>query len=195
MSFLLSLVNLRYTGTMKLLVALGNPEPKYDNTRHNIGFFVADTFATAHGLTWQNKSKFKATVAEGKGFVIAKPATYYNLVGESARAICDFYKISPHDVLIIHDDLALPLGTIRTRHGGSPAGNNGIKSITQHLGDTTARLRIGTHTEHRDTIDDATFVLNKFSTGERAIIDEQLPKITEFIESFLHDTFETTTHK
>lgn len=195
MSFLLSLVNLRYTGTMKLLVALGNPESKYDNTRHNIGFFVADTFATAHGLTWQNKSKFKATVAEGEGFVIAKPATYYNLVGESARAICDFYKISPHDVLIIHDDLALPLGTIRTRHGGSPAGNNGIKSITQHLGDSTARLRIGTYTEHRDSIDDATFVLAKFTASEQSIIENQLPQITRVIADFLHDKFQPTTHK
>jgi len=178
---------------MKLLVALGNPEPKYDNTRHNIGFFVADTFATAYGLTWQNKSKFKATVAEGKGFVIAKPATYYNLVGESARAICDFYKISPHDVLIIHDDLALPLGTIRTRHGGSPAGNNGIKSITQHLGDATARLRIGTHAD--TPMDQVSFVLSKFTADEQQIVVDQLPKVFGLINDFLNETFQPTTHK
>lgn len=180
---------------MKLLIALGNAEPKYDGTRHNVGFFVADAFAAEQGLTWQNKSKFKALVTEGAGFLLAKPTTFYNLVGESARAIADFYKISPSDVLIIHDDLALPLGTIRTRHGGSPAGNNGIKSITQHLGDTTARLRIGTYTEHRDRLDDVDFVLGKFTASEQKTITDLLPKITGVINDFLHETFEPTTHK
>lgn len=180
---------------MRLIVALGNPEQKYDNTRHNVGFFVVDSFAKGHDLTWQHKPKFKADIAEGKGYIIAKPHTFYNLVGESARAICDFYKIIPHDVLVVHDDLALPLGTIRTRHGGSPAGNNGIKSISQHLGDTTARLRVGTYTEHRNTIHDVDFVLGKFTASEQKTITDLLPKITGVIKDFLHDNFEPTTHK
>ena len=182
-----------YTWDMKLIVALGNPESKYDKTRHNVGFFVADAFAKAHSLTWQHKPKFKADIAEAKGYIIAKPHTFYNLVGESARALCDFYKISPHDVLIIHDDLALPLGTLRTRHGGSPAGNNGIKSITQHLGDTTARLRIGTHAD--TPMDQINFVLSKFTAREQQIINEQLPKLFALMTDFITDSFEPSTHK
>ncbi len=174
---------------MKLIIALGNAETKYDGTRHNVGFFVADTFAAKQGLNWQNKPKFKAIIAEATGFLIAKPTTYYNLVGESAQAIANFYKIDPQDILIIHDDLALPLGTIRTRHGGSPAGNNGIKSITQHMGDATARLRIGTYTEHRDTIDDVDFVLGKFTASEQKIITDLLPKITGLINDFFTRDF------
>lgn len=178
---------------MKLIVALGNPEPKYDGTRHNVGFFVADKFVTQHGLKWHSKPRFKGMVADGRDFIVVKPTTYYNLAGESARALADFYKISPHDVLIIHDDLALPIGTLRTRTGGSPAGNNGIKSISQHLGDGTARLRIGTYAD--SPMDQVDFVLNKFTADEQNIINDQLPKITQVITSFLHDTFETTTHK
>lgn len=178
---------------MKVVIALGNPEPKYDNTRHNVGFFVADAFAKDQGLEWHNKPKFKAHVAESKGFVLAKPTTYYNLVGESARAICDFYKISPADVLILHDDLALPLGTLRTRHGGSAAGNNGIKSMIQHLGDDTARLRIGTYAE--TPMDQIDFVLSKFTAEEQHAIEQLLPKIFTVIIDFLNGDFAPTTHK
>ncbi len=178
---------------MQLIIALGNPEKKYDNTRHNIGFFVADAFAAERGLKWQSKTKFKASVAEGDGFIIAKPTTYYNLAGESARAIADFYKITPNDILIIHDDLALPLGTVRTRIGGSAAGNNGIKSISQHLGDGTARLRIGTYSE--SPANQVDFVLGKFTALEQQVIESQLPKLTAIINSFLNNAFAATTHK
>lgn len=178
---------------MKLLIALGNPEPKYDGTRHNIGFYVADEYAKQQGLTWQNKPKFKALIAEGDGYLLAKPTTYYNTVGESARAIADFYKISPHDILVVYDDLALPIGTIRTRFGGSPAGNNGIKSINQHVGDGTARLRIGTYVD--TPMEQVDFVLGKFSGEEQSIVAKQLPKITAAIDHFLGGTFEATTYK
>lgn len=178
---------------MKLLLALGNPESKYNGTRHNVGFFVADTYAAEQGLTWQAKPKFKSVVAESNGYLIAKPTTYYNLVGESARAIADFYKISPHDILVMYDDLALPLGTVRTRMGGSPAGNNGIKSLNQHLGEGTARLRIGTYTD--SPMDQTDFVLGRFTAAERQIINNVLPKITGLIDAFLSNSFEVTTHK
>ena len=107
---------------MKLLFALGNPEPRSDNTRHNVGFFVADEFARRTGVTFGEKTKFKALIAEttigGEKVIIAKPTTFYNLVGESYRALADFYKIAPEDTLVIADDLALPFGTMRLREGG-----------------------------------------------------------------------------
>ncbi len=180
---------------MKLIFALGNPESKYDGTRHNVGFFVADQIALEQELKWQVKTKFKANVAEGDDYIVAKPTTYYNLVGESARAIADFYKIAPEDILIIHDDMALPVGTVRTRVGGSPAGNNGIKSLIQHLGDTTARLRIGTWNEFADQMDAAVFVLSKLNTKDSETIKASLPKILQIVKSFLADNFELTTHR
>ncbi len=180
---------------MKLVFALGNPEPKYANTRHNVGFFIADEYAKKQGVDWQNKTKFKAQIAESSNCIIAKPQTYYNLVGESTRAIANFYKIAPQDILIIHDDIALPFGTVRTRLGGSPAGNNGIKSLNQHMGENTARLRIGTWNELVERTDTADFVLSKFTAKEQASLNQNLPVIFEVIDSFLTNKFKTTTHR
>lgn len=187
------LVWMYYNNDMKLVIALGNPEPKYDGTRHNVGFFVVDSYAAAKGLQWQHEPKFKADIAAGDTYILAKPTTYYNLSGEAARAIADFYKLSPEDVLVVHDDLALPVGTVRTRFGGSPAGNNGIKSLNQHMGDGTARVRIGTHANYPG--DQTDFVLGKFTRDEQETLHEQIPKITQAIASFLDGTFQTTTHR
>ena len=100
---------------MKLIFALGNAELRYDGTRHNVGFAVIDRFARQEGISWNEKTKLKAAVAEiasgSEKIILAKPTTYYNLVGESYHAITDFYDITPEDVLIVHDDLALPFGT------------------------------------------------------------------------------------
>ena len=180
---------------MKLIFALGNPEPKYNGTRHNIGFFVADQIAKQINATWQPKTKFKALIAEGESFIIAKPTTYYNLVGESARAIADFYKIAPEDILVIHDDISLPFGTVRTRVGGSGAGNNGIKSIIQHIGHNTARIRIGTWNELADHIDSADFVLSKFTRAEQIAIIASVPTVNDIVAQFLNGDFQATTHK
>lgn len=185
---------------MKLIVGLGNPEKQYDGTRHNIGFTVLDRYAAQHDLTFTPKTKFKALVAEyDKGderALLIKPTTYYNLVGESIRAIADFYKILPEDMLIIHDDLALPIGTLRTRLGGSDAGNNGVKSLNTHLLEpTTHRLRIGTHADHRTLVGDADFVLSRFSSEEQESLDSLFPRIFQLIDAFVDGTLEHTTHR
>lgn len=180
---------------MKLIVGLGNPETKYNGTRHNVGFFVLDTFVKEHGAEWQHKDRFKASIAElpDKSALLVKPTTYYNFVGESVRLLADFYKIPPEDVLIIHDELALPFGTIRTREQGSDAGNNGIKSMNAHLGHTTKRLRIGTHNELADFMDAADFVLAKFTPDERSDLTENLlPVIVRLVGAFLTGSFEPT---
>lgn len=173
---------------MKLILAQGNPEATYDNTRHNIGFRIIDEFAKSHGLTWSNKSKFNAHIAEttvdGEKVMLAKPTTYYNETGQSARKLIDFYNLDPAtDLLVIHDELALPFGTIRTRKQGSDAGNNGIKSLNSHVGDEYHRIRIGIANDLRDTIGDADFVLNKFTKGE----DETLTKLTTELFDFIVD--------
>jgi len=179
---------------MKVIIGLGNPEDKYDGTRHNVGFFVLDHFATEHKVQFQQKAKFKALVAElqstDEKILLIKPTTFYNNVGESYRAIVDFYNISPEDVLVVADDLALPFGILRTREGGSDAGNNGIKSINAHGGIETKRLRIGISNELRARIDDVDFVLSRFGSGESATLSQLiLPVAIDFIDSFIGGSF------
>ncbi len=156
---------------MKLIVGIGNPELRFADTRHNTGFALVDSYAADKGVVFKHSVKFKADIAElssgDEKVLLVKPTTYYNLVGESVRAICDFYKLQADDVLVIHDELALPFGTIRTRQGGSDAGNNGVKSLNQHVGATTQRLRIGIWNNLRDKMNDADFVLAKFTPTER----------------------------
>lgn len=182
---------------MKLIIGLGNPEPRYKGTRHNVGFAVLDEYAKGRGVSFKTQSKFKADIAEltvnGEKVLLAKPTTYYNLVGESARAIMDFYKIGSSDVLIVHDDLALPSGTIRTRIGGSGGGSNGIKSINAHGGELTARLRIGIANDLRERMDDADFVLSKLSASETRDLGHSLDSATTIINSFCDGLFQSTT--
>lgn len=183
---------------MKLIIGLGNPEDRYRNTRHNVGFRCVDAYASAHEAGFQPKDKFKAGIAElsqaGEKVLLVKPTTYYNNVGEAARLICDFYKIAPADVLVIHDELALPFGTIRTRLGGSDAGNNGIKSLNQHIGPETARVRIGVYNVLRDRIDDADFVLSNFTKAEDEHLETLTQKAADIIDDFIHGKFSVTTH-
>lgn len=184
---------------MKLIIGLGNPEEKYKNTRHNVGFRVLSEYAKKKDIEFSLKDKFRACLAElsvnGEKVILVKPTTYYNLVGEAARLIADFYKIAPEDILVVHDELALPFGTIRTRLGGSDAGNNGVKSITQHLGADTARLRIGVYNELRERMDDADFVLANWSKDESDGLSTLYDKTRDIVDDFIRDNFVVTSHK
>lgn len=183
---------------MKLIIGLGNPEERYKHTRHNVGFRLLTSYAADQGAEFQLKDKFRACLAElsvnGEKVILAKPTTYYNNVGEAGRLIADFYKIGPEDILIVHDELALPFGTIRTRIGGSDAGNNGIKSLNQHLGPDTARIRVGVYNELRDRIDDADFVLSNFTKTEDETLGSLAKKAADIIDDFISDNFTHTTH-
>jgi PTH1 family peptidyl-tRNA hydrolase len=171
---------------MKIIFAQGNPGGEFASTRHNVGFELIDKLAAMHGATFTSKPKFYAEIAEttlkGEKTLLIKPTTYYNETGRSARALVDFYKLQPEsDVLVIHDDLALPFGVIRTRPSGSDAGNNGIKSLNAHLGEHYGRIRVGIYNELRDHIPDADFVLAKFTREE----SEQLPALFSQAERFI----------
>jgi peptidyl-tRNA hydrolase, PTH1 family len=176
---------------MKMVLGLGNPGSKYETTRHNIGFIMCDAFAKENGLTWQAKPKFKAITAEysidNEKVIFIKPQTFYNLAGEAAQLVKDFYKLSNRDILIIHDELALPFGTIRTRGGGSDAGNNGIKNLSQHLGSDTSRVRIGIANEHRDMKPAEVFVLEKFTHDELEKIDILYSNVETLIQNFIQE--------
>lgn len=186
---------------MKIIFAQGNPEPDYTNSRHNVGFAVLNSLADSLDAKWSNKPKFHAITAEteiaGEKVLLVKPTSFYNETGVSARKIIDFYKINPvEDLLVIHDDFALPFGVIRVREQGSDAGNNGIKSINSHVGQNYTRIRIGIWTELRDTIDDADFVLAKFNANEQKQLAENIiPQSLELITQFCNNTLQPTSHK
>ena len=177
--------------SMKLLVGLGNPESKYDLTRHNVGFLMLDLIAEQLGANWQPKPKFKGVIAEatigGEKALLLKPTTYYNLTGEATRAVMDFYKLSAaEDVLVLHDELALPFGTLRTRLAGSDAGNNGIKSLIAHIGPQFARIRVGIASEHATRQDAADFVLGTFTASEQQALGSIAEQALNFVEHFVH---------
>lgn len=181
--------------TVKLLVGLGNPEKRYDGSRHNVGFALLDVFAKEQGVGWKESAKFKAFVAElPSKDLLVKPTTYYNLSGEAVRAVADFYKVTPENILVIHDDHVLPFGTLRTRSGGSDAGNNGVKSINSHMPGTN-RLRVGTHTELREKASDVDYVLSKFSADEKQALALLQKDCNKIITEFLNGTFTATTYQ
>lgn len=132
---------------MKLLVGLGNPGPKYDRTRHNAGFLIIDKLAEDHKITWE-KRQFDGIVARGKIFnedtYLLKPQTFMNISGRSVAAMLNFYKITPQDMVVLHDDVDVPSGKVKARTCGSSGGNNGIRSIIDCLGtDTFHRIKLG----------------------------------------------------
>jgi peptidyl-tRNA hydrolase, PTH1 family len=185
---------------MKVIFAQGNPGDRYTVTRHNVGFIVLDHFAQATSASWKTSDKFNATLAEltlkGEKVLLVKPHSFYNETGQVARAIVDFYKLTPAtDMLVVHDELALPFGTLRIREKGSPAGNNGIKSLNAHLGEDYWRLRIGVWNEQRTMMDDARFVLSNFSSDERSQLTRTIDeKIISILEKFIENTLQPTSH-
>jgi PTH1 family peptidyl-tRNA hydrolase len=158
---------------MKLIVGLGNPGRRYEQTRHNIGFMVASRVACLIGAD-SVKTRFDGEVAEGvvgAKLVVLWPQTYMNASGKSVRKACDFYKLTPDDVLVVCDDLNLPTGRLRFRANGSSGGQKGLADILRHLGtEQVARLRIGIDRPPAGW-DPTEYVLGKFTEEQRSCID------------------------
>ena len=176
---------------MKIIFAQGNPGLKYETTRHNIGALLLGLYAKERQATWKDQAKFQALIAEvptaTEKTLLVFPQTYYNDTGICARRLIDFYKIDPQqDLLVLHDDLALPFGTLRTRAKGSDAGNNGIKSLNSHLGEAYHRLRIGIQTERPAGLRDVDYVLGRFRDEELTTIKKTLaPTVFTIIDDFI----------
>lgn len=186
---------------MKVIFAQGNPEPEYSSTRHNIGFSILNELAEKSKIKWIKKDKFNAFISElnidNEKILLVKPNTYYNETGLFLRKIIDFYKIKPEkDLIVIHDDLNLPFGSIRVRDKGSDGGNNGVKSINEHIGKDYPRIRIGIDNSLRNKVDDADFVLSKFNTKESKYIKESLiSKVIDLIRQFCDEKLVITSYK
>ncbi len=172
-----------------LLVCLGNPGDKYENTRHNVGYMVADELAERQKKPIQ-RLKFRALTniltISGEKVLVMKPITYMNLSGEAVRQAADFYKVPPGHVLVVSDDAALAVGRLRIRTKGSAGGHNGLKSIIQHLGtDQFPRLRVGVGEKPHPDYDLADWVLGKFAGEDKKAIDAAVRRAADAIECIL----------
>jgi PTH1 family peptidyl-tRNA hydrolase len=162
---------------MKLIVFLGNPGLKYRRTRHNLGFMVGDRVAADLGVKWKFDKKFAADVARQGDLILAKPQLFYNQSGPVVQKLMKFYKIANADLVVVCDDLNLDFGVVRQREQGSDGGNNGLKSIIDHLGPDFARIRIGTNNNLRAQLGDTDFVLAKFSREEAKALPEIISQV------------------
>lgn len=172
---------------MKLIVGLGNPGPQYAQTRHNVGFQIVDRFAAAHGFTTrkmqQNSITYPGTLGEER-VVLARPMTYVNDSGRAVGPLLHWLKVELSDLLVIYDELDLPVGKIRIRPGGGSAGHNGMKSVIQHLGsDQFARLRIGIGKPVHGA--GADFVLTGFARDELPVMNDALDRAVGAVETFI----------
>lgn len=173
---------------MKLLIGLGNPGQEYENTRHNIGFMVLDEVAKNLNLKF-NKEKFKGLFCEktinGEKIILFKPLTYMNLSGDAVRNIVDYYKLDLDDIIVIHDDLDLPTGKLKIKHGGSSGGHKGVESIIKNLNsEDFKRLKIGISKTVKNNTKD--YVLEKFSKKETEYIKKAVKDAAVAIYEFIN---------
>jgi peptidyl-tRNA hydrolase, PTH1 family len=171
---------LDWPNAMYVIVGLGNPGPKYRGTRHNVGFDVVDYLAKSPAAS-TFRSRFQSQVAEltedGRQILLVKPETFMNVSGRAVREIVDFYKLGLNEVLIVCDDINLPLGKLRVRARGTHGGHNGLRNIQEQLGTVDyARLRIGVDAPALKDDGTVDHVLGRFKPGERDVIDEAVHK-------------------
>lgn len=162
----------------KLLAGLGNPGAKYESTRHNIGFVLADRLA-GDRATWRQQCGVllaDASVGDTR-LLIAKPQSFMNLSGEPLRRLCEFYKIAANEVIAVHDEIDIPLGAMRIKNDGGDGGHNGIRSLIEHLGAndfTRIRLGVGRPPDPRWEVSD--WVLGRFTAEEQVVVQEMLTR-------------------
>lgn len=179
------------SGVDWLVVCLGNIGDTYDNTRHNVGFMVADELAERGRIPIQ-RLKFKALTNTlplgGSKVLLMKPTTFMNLSGEAAREAAAFYKIPPERVIVVSDDVSLPVGKLRLRKSGSAGGHNGLRSLMAQLGsDQFPRVRVGVGEKPHPDYDLADWVLGRFVGEDKKLIGEAVRRAADAVESVIHD--------
>lgn len=170
---------------MKLIVGLGNPTNEYDNTRHNIGFAVIDAFLKQHRIEL-DKEKFNGAFYKGSDFIVAKPLTYMNKSGEFVKSIAKFFNIDHSNILIIHDEINLPVAKASLLVSGGSGNHNGVKDImTQFKIESLNRLKIGVGLNNKFKLKD--WVLSKFTSQENELLDKNMSKYVDAINCFLYN--------
>lgn len=175
---------------MKLIVGLGNIGREYENTRHNVGFMVADELARRWGVSFGKKDR-SACCAEYRApekVLIIKPTTYMNLSGIAVGAYANFYHIAPEDIAVVQDDMDMPVGQLRIRRKGSAGGHNGIKSVAEHLGTGEfPRFKIGIGHPAHDSRAVINHVLRPFQGEDKALIEEAVRQMADALQRWVHE--------
>ncbi|MFC6207940.1 MULTISPECIES: aminoacyl-tRNA hydrolase [Levilactobacillus] len=175
---------------MKMIVGLGNIGPQYDGTRHNTGFMVVDAFAKEHGIdltTRKMDAKYGTGIVNGEKVLVVKPTTFMNESGRAVHPLMQYFKIDLDDIMVVHDDMDLPVGRIRLRNHGSAGGHNGIKSIIAHVSDQKfKRLRVGIeHPQQHSVVD---YVLGKFTKDQAPLFNQATDQAVAALDDWLSGT-------
>jgi PTH1 family peptidyl-tRNA hydrolase len=180
---------------VKAVVGLGNPGDQYRGTRHNLGFDVVDAVASRWGVTLKGwKSIADVAVVTDRGALLVEPRTFMNLSGDAVGRLASYHDVDPRDVLVVVDDVNLPLGQLRFRRSGSAGGHNGLKSVIQHVGDQFPRLRIGVgRGDGRGDLAD--HVLATFTRAERPPVEAAVERAADAVEVFLTEGVETAMNR
>ena len=184
---------------MYIIAGLGNPSKTYDKTRHNIGFDAIDCIADKYGINvdiLKHKALCGTGIICGQKVVLIKPQTFMNLSGEAVASILNFYKLdAENELIIIYDDISLDVGRMRLRSKGSAGGHNGIKSIISHIGtEKFKHIKIGVGDKPADS-DLADYVLGRFSTADRKVIDSTLLRVCEAVECIIGDDMDAAMNR
>lgn len=171
---------------MKLIVGLGNPGKKYEQTRHNIGFMFLDYYASRLNVKFNPKANYQLaeTNISGEKVLLLKPQTFMNLSGEAVHSVCKFYKIDIADVIVVYDDLDMDFGKLRVKDNSSAGGHNGIKNIINHMHTQQfMRIKVGINSPYKADV--KSFVLSKFSKAELAELNNLYYKIEDGCQAFI----------
>lgn len=177
---------------MKIIAGLGNPGRQYQKSKHNVGWMVLDKFSQKHALSIE-RIKFESLLAEfdykGERVLLVKPLTFMNASGRAVRKVMDFYKLEPKDLLVIVDDIDLPLGTLRLRKSGGSGTHNGMRDLLNHLqSEAFARMRLGIGDQRQGALAD--YVLSAFSKADKPVLEEMLDRAVDALEDFLEGGIE-----
>lgn len=183
---------------VQLVVGLGNPGPKYTETRHNAGFWFVDALARQHGGSFRQENKFAGETAritlDGREVWLLKPQTFMNRSGQSVKLLASFYKVPVEAILVVHDEIDLPPGDVRLKRGGGHGGHNGLRDIIAHLGKEFLRLRVGVgHPGHKDQVVD--YVLQRPSRGDEADILRSIDQGLDVMPEVVAGELERAMHK
>jgi len=185
---------------MKVIAGLGNPGAEYANTPHSVGFEVVEAVAHGIGAAWRGSSAFKGDLATGLiggvKVLLVKPQTYMNLSGTCVAPVLKYHNASVQDLLVVSDDIDLPVGKIRIRRGGSAGGHNGLKSVIEQAGSPDfVRLRVGVGRSTRGHADVIGHVLGKFSPDDRKVMDEVVAEAAEAVGAIENENLETAMNR
>lgn len=179
---------------LKLVVGLGNPGARYDGTRHNVGFVVLDKLAERAKTTFQKDGKWEGETARLGSVFLLKPLTFMNESGRSVGSLCRFYRWQPEQVLVVFDDVALPLGTIRFKQNGSHGGHNGVRSLIDHFGsENFPRLKIGIEGAAGEAL--VGHVLGNFKPNERELVENTLATAADAVQFALSSGIESAANQ